>query len=76
MYQPGMPPSKTTNARNGLHLVKSFAKGVLWNTPPPHTHTHTHIKSQGIGYFPAPDSKALLLETLFPYVFEYGTSDG
>ena len=26
-----LPPSKTSNARNGLHLVESLAKDIPWN---------------------------------------------
>lgn len=53
-----MPSSKTSSARNGLPLVESLAKGVLW-TP---TQT-SQVISKAISCPLQSDAKALLLKT-------------
>lgn len=59
-----LPPSKTSSARNRLHLVESLPKV-------PRGISKHHVIALVVGYSPQPDSKALLLNTALTYGIEH-----
>lgn len=59
-----LPPSKTSSARSGLHLVELLAERAPWKLQT------SQAIATALSYSPQPDGKSPLLETTLTFVID------